>query len=179
MAKIGAAAGAALLLVILLMAGAAAGVASLVSFGSDSTSSTLAQAESGATASESGSGVARTVLAYARAQLGVPYQWGGDGPVHDQGFDCSGLVQAAYAAAGIILPRTATDQYQAGTILPPGTALQPGDLLFFGSPQNAHHVGIYIGNSMMIDAPHTGSAVRIEDYHWPDYFGASRPTAGQ
>jgi len=179
MAKIGAAAGAALLLVILLIAGAAAGVASLVSFGSDSTSATLAQAESGAMTGTSESAVARTVLAYARGQLGVRYEWGGDGPAHGQGFDCSGLVQAAYAAAGITLPRTATDQYQAGKILPPGTALQPGDLLFFGSPQNAHHVGIYLGSGMMIDAPHTGAVVRIEDYHWPDYFGATRPTAGR
>jgi cell wall-associated NlpC family hydrolase len=178
MAKLAAAAGAALLLVILLIAGAAAGVASLFSLGSDSTSSTLAQAESGTMTVTSDSATAQTVLAYARAQLGVPYEWGGDGPTHDQGFDCSGLVQAAYAAAGITLPRTATDQYQAGKILPPGTALQPGDLLFFGTPQNAHHVGIYLGNGMMIDAPHTGAAVRIEDYHWPDYFGASRPTTG-
>jgi cell wall-associated NlpC family hydrolase len=123
------------------------------------------------------SATVQKVLSYARAQLGVPYEWGGDGPAHDQGFDCSGLVQAAYAAAGIILPRTATDQYRAGKILPPGTPLQPGDLLFFGNPQFAHHVGIYIGNGMMIDAPHTDAVVRIEDYHWPDYFGASRPTA--
>ena len=179
MAKLGAAAGAALLLVILLMAGAAAGVASLVSLGSDSTSSTLAQAESGSMTGASDSAVVQTVLAYAEAQLGVPYQWGGDGPAHGQGFDCSGLVQAAYAAVGISLPRTATDQYQAGKILPPGTPLQPGDLLFFGSPQFAHHVGIYLGNGVMIDAPHTGAVVRIEDYHWPDYFGASRPIAVQ
>jgi cell wall-associated NlpC family hydrolase len=122
--------------------------------------------------------VAAKVLAYARAQLGVPYEWGGDGPAHGQGFDCSGLVQAAYAAAGITLPRGATDQYRAGKILPPGTALQPGDLVFFGSPQFAHHVGIYVGNGMMINAPNTGSVVRYEEYRWPDYFAATRPTAG-
>lgn len=135
--------------------------------------------DTGTPVGASDSAIVQKVLAYAHAQLGVPYEWGGDGPAHGQGFDCSGLVQAAYATAGISLPRTATDQYNSGKILPPGTQLQPGDLLFYGSPQFAHHVGIYIGNGMMIDAPHTGAAVRIEDYRWPDYFGASRPTAAK
>ena len=134
--------------------------------------------DSGASVGTSDSAVVQKVLAYAMAQLGVPYEWGGDGPAHGQGFDCSGLVQAAYAAAGITLPRVATDQYHAGKILPPGTPLQPGDLVFFGNPQFAHHVGIYVGNGKMIDAPNTGSVVRIEDYHWSDYFAATRPTAG-
>jgi cell wall-associated NlpC family hydrolase len=131
----------------------------------------------GAPVSSSDSTVVQKVLAYATAQLGVPYEWGGNGPAHGQGFDCSGLVQAAYAAAGISLPRVATAQYHAGKILPPGTPLEPGDLLFFGNPQFAHHVGIYVGNGKMINAPNTGSVVRIEDYHWPDYFAATRPTA--
>ena len=117
------------------------------------------------------------VLAYARSQLGVPYEWGGNGPAHGQGFDCSGLVQQAYAAAGITLPRVATDQYHAGKILPPGTPLLPGDLVFFGNPQFAHHVGIYAGNGLMINAPNSGSVVRYESYQWPDYFAATRPTA--
>ena len=133
--------------------------------------------DTGAPVAGSDSAVVQKVLAYATAQLGVPYEWGGNGPAHGQGFDCSGLVQQAYAAAGITLPRVATDQYHAGKILPPGTPLEPGDLLFFGDPQFAHHVGIYIGNGKMIDAPNPTTVVRIEDYHWPDYFAATRPTA--
>ncbi|WP_194921919.1 C40 family peptidase, partial [Catenulispora rubra] len=135
------------------------------------------QAPPGTTDQATQSAVIAKVLAYARAQLGVPYEWGGNGPAHGQGFDCSGLVQAAYAAAGVALPRVATDQYHAGRILPPGTPLQPGDLVFFGSPQFAHHVGIYMGDGLMINAPNTGSVVRYEDYRWPDYFAATRPTA--
>ena len=133
--------------------------------------------DSGAPVAASDSAVVQKALAYAMAQLGVPYEWGGNGPAHGQGFDCSGLVQQAYAAAGITLPRVATDQYHAGKILPPGTPLQPGDLVFFGNPQFAHHVGIYVGNGKMINAPNTGSVVRIEDYQWPDFFAATRPTA--
>ena len=69
-------------------------------------------------------------------------------------FDCSGLVQAAYAAAGITLPRVAQDQYNAGRPVPAGEPLQPGDLVFFGtSPTDITHVGIVLGNGEMIDAP--------------------------
>ena len=101
--------------------------------------------------------------------------WGGDGP---GGFDCSGLVQAAYASAGIQLPRTAQAQYDAGPPVPAGQPLQPGDLVFFGT-DTAHvdHVGILIDGDEMIDAPHTGALVRIEPYQWSDYLGATRPGA--
>ena len=116
---------------------------------------------------------AASAVDYAYAQLGTPYLWGGDGP---GGFDCSGLVQAAYAAAGIELPRTAQAQFDAGPPVPPGEPLQAGDLVFFG-PDTAHvdHVGILINQAEMIDAPHTGALVRIEPYHWPDYLGATSP----
>ena len=114
-------------------------------------------------------------VSYALAQLGTPYQWGGDEP---GGFDCSGLAQAAYASAGIQLPRTAQEQYDAGPPVPAGEQLEPGDLVFFGTdPNNVSHVGILINAAEMVDAPHTGAAVRIEPYHWPDYLGATRPAS--
>ncbi|MGW7074661.1 NlpC/P60 family protein [Streptomyces sp. NPDC054866] len=121
-------------------------------------------------------GSAGKAVAYARSQLGVPYRWGGNGPA-DGGFDCSGLTKAAYAKAGISLPRTAQTQYQATTKVGTGQPLLPGDLVFYGSPGNLHHVGLYIGDNKMINAPNSHSVVRIEDYRWHDYHGATRPTA--
>ena len=98
---------------------------------------------------------------WALAQVGTPYIWGGETP--GVGFDCSGLVQAAYKVAGITLPRVAQDQYDATTKLGPGDPIEPGDLLFFGGgSSDVTHVGIYIGNGQMVDAPHTGADVRIE-----------------
>ena len=98
---------------------------------------------------------------WALAQVGTPYVWGGETP--GVGFDCSGLVQAAYKAAWITLPRVAQDQYDTTAKLGPGDPLQPGDLIFFGGgPTDVTHVGIYIGNGQMVDAPHTGADVRIE-----------------
>lgn len=129
------------------------------------------------TGADSGSAAAQLAVAYALDQLGTPYRWGGDGP---GGFDCSGLTQAGYAAAGIDLPRTAQAQYDAGPAVPTGQPLQPGDLVFFGSsPSAVEHVGIAIGNGKMVDAPHSGAVVRIESDRWPNYVGASRPAGGQ
>lgn len=83
-------------------------------------------------------------VAGALAQVGTPYIWGGETP--GVGFDCSGLVQAAYKVAGITLPRVAQDQYDAGPQLPPGTPPEPGDLVFFGgSASDIGHVGLYVG----------------------------------
>lgn len=119
-------------------------------------------------------------LAYAAAQLGVPYRWGGEGP---GGFDCSGLTQAAYRAAGVSLPRVAQDQYDAGPAAPPG-APAPGDLVFFGSsPTAVDHVGLVVAVGLMIDAPHTGAVVRVEPFptepgdRWGGeaYLGATEP----
>jgi cell wall-associated NlpC family hydrolase len=119
--------------------------------------------------------VASSAVSYALARLGTPYLWGGDGP---GGFDCSGLVQAAYAAAGLQLPRTAQAQYDAGPGIPAGQPLQAGDLVFFGpNTGNITHVGLLINPTEMIDAPHTGASVRIEPYHWNDYLGATRPAS--
>ncbi len=129
------------------------------------------------------SAAAATAVAYALSQLGTPYRWGGETP--GVGFDCSGLTQAAYAAAGITLPRVAQDQYDAGPHVAPGAPLQPGELVFFGaSPTDVSHVGIVLNPSgEMIDAPHIGADVRVEpfptsiDTPWGTdlYLGATRP----
>lgn len=111
-------------------------------------------------------------LDFAAGHLGVPYLWGGTGP---GGFDCSGLSQAAYAHAGVRLPRVAQDQYDAGPMVSGGTVV-PGDLLFFGSgPGGVDHVGIYAGDGLMVDAPHTGAVVRVEAADWSGLVGATRP----
>ncbi len=111
---------------------------------------------------------------WALAQVGTPYDWGGETP--GVGFDCSGLTQAAYKVAGVVLPRTAQEQYDAGPMVPDGTPLQLGDLLFFGQSRSAvDHVGLYIGvqagRTVMVDAPHPGAAVRVEPF--PATLGAS------
>jgi cell wall-associated NlpC family hydrolase len=121
---------------------------------------------------------AATAIAYVRRQLGQPYLWGGDGPA-EGGFDCSGLTQAAYAAAGIRLPRVAQDQYDAGPHVPAGVPLLPGDLLFFGTgPHHITHVGIYTGGGYMINAPRPHTRVRQEPARLtsPAYRGATRPS---
>ncbi|WP_062640444.1 C40 family peptidase [Streptomyces maremycinicus] len=95
-------------------------------------------------------------LAFARAQIGKPYVWGATGP---DSYDCSGLTQAAWKAAGVTLPRTTYDQVTAGTTVSLADAL-PGDLIFFYD--DVSHVGVYIGNGMMIHAPKPGAYVREE-----------------
>ncbi len=92
--------------------------------------------------------------------LGVPYVWGGES---NQGFDCSGLVQAVYHEAGVNLPRVAQDQYDAGPTVNPGQAVVPGDLVFFGTgPGDVSHVGMFVGDGLMVDAPHSGATVRFD-----------------
>jgi cell wall-associated NlpC family hydrolase len=128
-------------------------------------------------ASPAGSPVATQAVDVALAQVGTPYLWGGD---TTSGFDCSGLVQYSYARAGLALPRTAQEQYDATVHLRPATDLQPGDLVFFGTgPDGVHHVGIALGDGRMVDAPHTGTDVRAEAIDFsPGWFvGATRPTA--
>ena len=110
------------------------------------------------------------VLAYARAQIGKPYQWAGAGP---DSFDCSGLVMRAWEQASIDFPHLAQDQYDLTARLPLADLI-PGDLVFFGTPDNVYHVGIYIGSGDMIDAPETGQNVQIQSIYWDSLLGAGR-----
>ncbi|MFE3034554.1 NlpC/P60 family protein [Streptomyces canus] len=103
---------------------------------------------------------AAKVLAFARAQIGKPYVWGATGP---DSYDCSGLTQAAWKAAGVDLPRVTYDQVNAGTTVSLADA-QPGDLVFFYD--DISHVGLYIGNGMMIHAPKPGAYVREESIYY-------------
>ena len=109
---------------------------------------------SGGAASGSVSGSA--VITDARQYLGTPYVWGGTDP--DKGLDCSGFTQRVYRDLGIELPRVSRDQATVGARVDSLADAQPGDLLFWGSP--VHHVAIYEGNGMMIEAPHTGDVVK-------------------
>jgi cell wall-associated NlpC family hydrolase len=104
----------------------------------------------------------QTAIAYAVAQLGKPYLWGGTGPA---AFDCSGLVMMAHRAAGISIPRTTFQQVLVGTPVYGISQLAPGDLLFSagsdGTASNPGHVGMYIGAGLVIEAPETGEPVMI------------------
>jgi len=114
--------------------------------------------------------VGERAVALARAELGVPYVWGGESP---SGFDCSGLVQYVYARLGVALPRVAADQYTAGRHIP-RSELRAGDLVFF---DHLGHVGIYMGGGRFIHAPHTGTVVQISSltgWYADTYVGATR-----
>lgn len=104
------------------------------------------------------------VVALARKLLGRDYVYGAAGP---STFDCSGLAQFVFKQLGSSIPRTSEEQFRFGTPIDAASAL-PGDLVFFGgngydgTPTDPGHVGIYIGNNQMINAPHTGAQVRID-----------------
>jgi cell wall-associated NlpC family hydrolase len=104
---------------------------------------------------------AQAIINAAYSQMGVPYVWGDEDP--GVGFDCSGLAQWAYAQAGISIPRTTETQWPAMQHVSEAQAV-PGDLVFFNTPGDSqappNHVGIYLGNGLMIDAPYTGTVVR-------------------
>ncbi|MFE5299771.1 NlpC/P60 family protein [Streptomyces sp. NPDC056632] len=111
---------------------------------------------------------AAEAIAFARAQLGKPYVWGATGP---SAFDCSGLTQASWRAAGVSLPRTTYTQINAGRRVS-RSELAPGDLVFFYS--GISHVGLYIGGGQMIHAPRPGAPVRIAPIDEMPFAGATR-----
>ena len=142
------------------------------------------------------------VVAAASRWLGTAYSWGGgdlNGPTTGfgpgagtVGFDCSSLARYAwYAGSGgrVVLPRVTTDQAHTGTFLPASVPLAPGDLMFFQDPTDPpgiyHHVGIYAGDSAMLQAPHTGGVVELVPhvldvpYFRAQFVGAIRPSLGQ
>ncbi|GAB2949356.1 C40 family peptidase [Streptomyces pseudoechinosporeus] len=108
-------------------------------------------------------------LAFARSQTGKPYVWGASGP---GSYDCSGLTQAAWKAAGVTLPRTTWDQVKIGTQVSVASA-QPGDLVFFYD--DISHVGLYLGDGMMIHAPKPGAYVREESIYYMPIHSVVRP----
>ncbi|MFE7123691.1 NlpC/P60 family protein [Streptomyces sp. NPDC057617] len=112
---------------------------------------------------------AAAAVAYAYGAIGKPYAWGATGP---GAFDCSGLTQAAWRAAGVALPRTTYTQIGAGRRVA-RDRLAPGDLVFFFS--GVSHVGIYVGGGQMIHAPRPGSAVRMAPVDEMPFAGATRP----
>ncbi len=125
---------------------------------------TMTQQIAGATATTGvpagGTASGEAVVAEAKKYLGVPYVWGGTDP--QKGLDCSGLVQLVYKNLGYDIPRVSYQQATAGTAVKGGLAnAQPGDILAFNSP--VYHVGIYIGDGKMIEAPRPGLNVRISE----------------
>jgi len=115
-------------------------------------------------------------LVAAETHIGAPYRYGGAGP---DAFDCSGLVAYSYAQAGIMLPRTAAQQFAVVTPVPKRD-LKPGDLLFFRvNGRDVGHVGIYAGDDRLVDAPQTGGKVRMvrldDEWYRERYIGAGRP----
>lgn len=111
-----------------------------------------------------------TAIGWALAQLGTPYTFGGDCTAAHSGVprrqcDCSSLMQQAYRAAGITIPRTTHDQVRAGTAVPGADALRPGDLILIpgsgGTRTDPGHVGMFIGSGLIVQAPKTGDVVKI------------------
>ena len=116
--------------------------------------------------SRGGAGAGQAAVDWAKRQLGLPYQWGGVGP---RAFDCSGLTMRAWQRAGVDLPHYAASQYE-GSAKVPYAQMRPGDLIFYASntanPATIHHVAMYVGGGMMIEAPFTGASVRIVAVRW-------------
>lgn len=116
----------------------------------------------------------QAVVEYAKQFIGTPYVYGGSSP---SGFDCSGFVKYVYNHFGVNLTRSSYSQVNEGTYVARSN-LQPGDLVFFGTKGNVHHVGIYVSDGNFIHAPKPGKTVRIETlnsgYYNNNYYTAKR-----
>jgi cell wall-associated NlpC family hydrolase len=165
-------------LLLALVVGIAFTVASVVVVIAALLANPFASLAPGVPVTDTPSSVGASVVALAEAQIGTPYFWGGASP---GGFDCSGLVQWVYGQVGVSLPRTAQAQFDLATPID-RSQLQPGDLLFYAQTYPSSdwitHVGIYVGNGQMINAPTDGDVVRTMpafDGFWGDHFaGAGR-----
>jgi cell wall-associated NlpC family hydrolase len=115
------------------------------------------------------SGSAGTAVQFAMAQVGDAYVYGAAGP---DAYDCSGLTMASWGAAGVALPHSSSAQYGSGPHIS-ASALQPGDLVFYYSPIS--HVGMYIGNGMIVHAANPGTGVAVAGLYSMPYVGAVRP----
>lgn len=160
-----------------LVAAAAKAAAAAAAAAAARQSADAAPSGGGGTATPYRPGDASAAVAYARAQLGSPYVWGGAGP---DTFDCSGLTMRAWEHAGVDLPHFAADQYAESTPLS-YRQLHPGDLVFWshdGTPQDIYHVALYLGDDRMIEAPRTGDVVKVASL-WimgtPDFYARPAP----
>jgi peptidoglycan DL-endopeptidase CwlO len=157
-----------------------AGVEQLVTLVSTGTASTSTAGAGPVTAAAAPTAALDAMLSAAMSRRGLPYVYGAAGP---GSFDCSGLVQWSFAQAGITMPRTAAEQALAGPAVPV-SQLQPGDLLFYHTDPTApgyiSHVGIYLGNGWMIQAPQPGLDVEVvHAYFGAEFAGAVRVSPAQ
>jgi cell wall-associated NlpC family hydrolase len=122
--------------------------------------------------------ISANIVATAEQWVGVPYLWGGGhgGVVapRQENVDCSGLVHEVFGENGLSIGGTAADMYSMGTSVPDLADALPGDLLFWGTSSDIHHVAIYIGNGQMIEAPHTGAWVHVTNVYGGDFYGIRR-----
>lgn len=137
---------------------------------SSSSSSSTADGSTTTTSPASSTGKGAVAVAFAKKQLGKPYSFGAVGP---GSFDCSGLTGAAWRAAGVSIPRTSRAQSSGAGRSIAKSDLQPGDLVFFYSPVS--HVGMYVGDGMIIHSPRPGKSVQYIKMKYMPYAGARRP----
>jgi cell wall-associated NlpC family hydrolase len=155
-------------------------VVAVLAFASNTRHAATPAAKGGhrATLTVKASPAAATAVAFATAQDGDAYVWGGNGPAVSGGWDCSGLVTAAWAKAGVSIMRTADSEWHS---LPhvPTSRLEPGDLLFYagadGTTADPGHVAMFIGHDRMVEAYSRLIGVRVTSVRWGDLIGAARP----